>query len=205
LCWLALCGCPRDPQPWICPPLQPGDLVVTELRGPQSGADANGQWLELFNATGEPIDLRGLRLTIQLLSGSGASTILVRAPELTVEPGDYVVLGHHDPERAPAFVDYAFLSDYFTTSTSDDGETTARPKDLPLDGVVEVYGCDGLVDRLVYRDLPELGTWSLDGSMIPAADLNDDPTLWCIDNQTGADAAQFGLPGTPGEPNLSCT
>ena len=49
---LGLGSCEREAMPAICPDVQAGELVLTEMRGPQSGADTYGQWFELFNTSG---------------------------------------------------------------------------------------------------------------------------------------------------------
>ena len=52
-------ACTRAPLEVPCPDLRAGDLVISELRGEQSGTDTRGQWVELYNASGlgeEPID-----------------------------------------------------------------------------------------------------------------------------------------------------
>ena len=48
---VALACLPRDGVPAVCPQVAQGDLVVSELRGPQEGADSFGQWIEVFNAS----------------------------------------------------------------------------------------------------------------------------------------------------------
>ena len=53
---LGLVGCARDPVDAVCPQLTAGDLVLTEVRGPQNPEDTDGPWIELFNATNDSID-----------------------------------------------------------------------------------------------------------------------------------------------------
>src|SRR5262249_61788322 len=72
-------ACARDPLPEACPDLAVGDLVISEIRGPQSGgSDTLGQWIEIYNASGHVVELQGLSLRMQHLDGSGDVTILVR-------------------------------------------------------------------------------------------------------------------------------
>ncbi|NNE07933.1 MAG: lamin tail domain-containing protein, partial [Gemmatimonadetes bacterium] len=38
----------------------PGDVVITEImQNPAAVSDANGEWIELYNSTGSPIDIEG--------------------------------------------------------------------------------------------------------------------------------------------------
>jgi hypothetical protein len=50
--------------------LEEGEIVITEIRGPQDPDDTRGQWFELFNATDRRLDLAGLRGTMRPLEGS---------------------------------------------------------------------------------------------------------------------------------------
>ncbi len=201
---LGLLGsCARPAEPMICPALQPGDLVITELRGPQSGgADTYGQWFELFNATEEPVDLRGLQVRLLRRNGSGEVVIIVRAPALEVDPGAYVVFGHHGPGDAPDFVDYSFFGDFYT-----DGDLGPRPRSLYDTGIIQVSACGEQIDRVIYPELPALGSWAFDGARPPSASDNEDASLWCNDTEPApADGPQteIGLPGTPGQENRPC-
>ena len=42
----------------MCPDLGEGDLVVTEVGGPQTGQDLLRPFIELYNASGASVDLR---------------------------------------------------------------------------------------------------------------------------------------------------
>lgn len=191
---LAAAACVRDPLPKVCPAIEAGALVITEIRGPQSGADTYGQWIELYNASDAPIDLVGLSLRGIEIDGAGDFEFLVRDPEVTLEPGAYAVLagvgaGDHD------FVDYDF--------SGEEGRSF-----YPA-GILELSSCDVLVDRVLYRALPATGTLALDGAAPPDADANDDSAepIWCVDQtpaQPGEPMTELGLRGTPGETNRPC-
>ncbi len=201
-------GCVRPPLSAGCPDLQEGDLVISELRGAQSGTDTLGQWIELYNASQSAADLAGLQVVLRPLSGS-ASTLTVRG-SLDVASDDYVVLGvdrvcssSECTERLPPGADYGFGMDY--------------TRDLPAAGaIVEVWSCGQLLDSALYRALPDEGTLSLSGDAPPDAALNDvasddagDPLLpWCADAfmppAGGGPVVDVGIPGTPGEMNRVC-
>ena len=52
----------REPAETVCPQLAAGDLVVSEVRGPQRPEDASGAWVEIFNASGREVDLLGIKV-----------------------------------------------------------------------------------------------------------------------------------------------
>lgn len=214
-------GCVHEPQPCLLA-LEEGDVVITEIRGPQDPDDTRGQWLELFNATDRTLDLRGLRGTIRPLDGSPVDgeltlTFLVREP-LPVAAGAYVVLGTLplDEARRPE-VDYSFNTD-FRREPSEVEEVSgglvelppdenADPRDLFANAHLQLHACDRLVEELVYVELPTMGTFSYDGRHAPDADDNDDLSRWCTDaTEAPADGPQTatGRPGSGGEANRPC-
>lgn len=215
---VAVSGCSRPPLGEICPEAAEGELVITEIRGPQSGGDNRGQWFEVYNASDHAIDLRGLRVRFFNLQGEpqGERPILVRADELVVEPGAYATLGHHPPNTLPAFIDYTFIVDYFSAvePEDDDGlgfgeEPQRRPKDLVPAGRIELAACGEVIDSLRYEELPVMGTLSFDGDVAPTAEANDDPANLCVDDaeeelEPGAPQMFIGLPGSPGQENPPC-
>ena len=89
-------------------------------------------------------------------------------------------------------MDYGYLSDF--DSNLYDG------------GAMEVWACGVLADRVVYRDLPSLGSYALDGARTPTADDNDVEGYWCADTApaTAPPPEALGLPGTPQEANRPC-
>lgn len=200
-----------------------GDLVVTELRGNQQGADNLGQWIELYVAAERQVDLRGLRVLVYGPQGSLEAPIdrpIVVRDELLAEPGTYVTLGHHESFDVPSYIDYSFFGDYFTDPTEDDEDfdtdipldferlSPLQTRDLPGNGGrIDIEACEVLVDRFVYSGLPERGTLTLDGSLTPEGKSNDDPNNLCVD-QTEVERApgtqDVGLPGTPQEANRPC-
>ncbi|MEM9487613.1 MAG: lamin tail domain-containing protein [Myxococcota bacterium] len=184
-------GCERDPLPAICPVLTAGDLVISEIRGSQSGPDTYRQWVEVFNASSAAVDLEGLALAIRRLDGSGAVRLLVRSTGVTVEPGGFAVLGDFEIGTEPDYVDYGYRGDF--------------DSDLYASAELRLEGCGTVVDDLVYRDLPTTGTWSLSGVSAPDAQRNDDQSQWCADDvEDPSDTTQLGIRGTPGENNRSC-
>lgn len=171
-------GCTRDPAPAECPAVTPGNLVITEFRGPQSTDDSHA-WIELYNATSATIDLEGTKVRFRKKDGSSEVDVIVRRA-LEVAGGGYVVLGlFNDDDTRPAYVDYGFASDFHVGF-------------LPA-AAVDVEACSTLIDRAIYDVLPKPGTFSL--GVAPDATQNDIPASWCV-NPTPE--------GTPQQANPPC-
>ncbi len=166
-----------------CP--QPGDLVITEIMyNPSAVADANGEWIEVYNATGAAIDLNGLEIT------DNDATPHTIAISVIVPAGGYVVLGiNADPgTNGGVSVDYQ----YSAIQLSNSGDEV-------------VISCDGtVIDEVDYdfaNGFPDISGASinLDESVLDAAG-NDDGANWCASTGAFGD----GDFGTPGAANESC-
>jgi len=216
---LAPASCLRAPEPCVAD-LDEGDVVITEIRGPQDGTW--GEWIELYNASGRALDLRGMRGTLERLKGSDIDgeaelTFLIR-DALPVEPGAYVVLGTLPlhPTRLPA-VDYSINADFRTEPEQVEASggviippasENADPRALFGSARLRLFACDRMIDSLAYIGLPPDGTLAFDGARPPDAEDNDELCAhWCTDldsppqpEWTGA----TGTPGTPGMPNPPC-
>jgi hypothetical protein len=186
---VAACG--REPLEWVCPDVGYGGLVLTELRGPQTGSD-DPDWIEIYNASGRDLDLYGTQFFIQRLNGNNPRTILVRDPGVILGAGEYAVLGRAFPGEEPAHIDYGYADDF--------------PVSLYDTAVLEVRACGETIHRVVYENLTRSGTLALDGSLEPSADLDSDTRAlgapWCDDRELQADTGQIG---TPGERNRACS
>ena len=184
---MSLVACARDPEEALCPEIAVGDLIVTEVRGPQTPADAvNGEWIELFNASAKTIDLQGIRVRFRRKDGSDEVPVIVREP-VSVAAGGYVVLGLflNDATR-PAHVDYGFASDF--------------TQDWLGAAAIDVESCGTRIDRSIYDALPKLGTYSFTGAMTPDTNANDDLRNWC----TNAATVGAVSPGSPQQANPPC-
>lgn len=188
-----IAACVRPALPEACPSVAEGDLVVTELRGQQSSGSYR-QWIELYNASDEPIDLGGIAVRFEPLDGGEGARFLVRDADLVLDPGDYVVLGGGDPGRYD-YIDYDYTGDYHSSTDSKEA------RDLPSGGFIDVYSCDLRVDRVLVRGLPASGTLFWPGP--PSAADNDDGTAWCVDDFT-VENTGTGVKGTPGAANPDC-
>lgn len=170
-------GCVREPVEALCPPVAPGELAITEVRGPGRGG-TTPPWIEV--RAERELDLLGLRLRVRRPDGGAEQVALVRSSVL-VRSGSHAVLGAVVPELVE--VGYAF------------GDELAWPW-FPT-AALQLESCEVMVDRMIHPVLPEQGTYALSpppagGS---AAVHNDRAAAWC---------AQESLEGTPGLENPPC-
>ena len=186
---LATSACVNDPLDVPCPDLAADDLVVTEIHGPQSGEDAYGEWIEVYNPTTREIDLRGLSVSLIRLDGSKQADLIVRTPVPLVS-GGYAVFGRQLAGQEPAHVDYGYISDFDSK--------------LYDSAAVEISSCGRRVDVAVYRNLPPKGSLILDGATEPDAELNNDEANWCVDAREDENSETDGIRGTPKEANPVC-
>ena len=190
---LLVAACSRDPLEVPCPDLQPGELVVTEIRGAQSPEPGYGEWIEIYNGSADTVDLTGLRVTLtRLVDGTAAASFILRGGASTeAAAGTYFVLGRFPAGDEPAYVQYGYAADF--------------DADLPTGAAVDVSSCGERMDRMIYRSLPGEGTYSLSGAIDPpGGDDNDDEDAWCVDLTEDADTPSMGIRGTPGEKNIPC-
>ena len=183
-------ACSRPPLEGECPAAAVGDLVISELRGSQSGNDEYSEWIEVYNASGGEIDLAGLVVSISKLDGSSDARLLVRE-SVPLDVGEYAVLGRQLPGAEPAHVSYGYQDDF--------------SGDLYDSGAVALSSCGVRLDLAVYRNLPTRGTLALDGAAEPSAEANDDAANFCVDDAEDADSDLAGIRGTPRERNRPCS
>lgn len=177
-------GCTRDAADALCPDITEGDLVVTEIAGPQTGNDVFNPYVELYNASGATIDLYGVRVRFRRMDGSGETPIIVRR-NLPAAPGSYTALGLDDDADLDGYLDYGFASDFQTGWLSS--------------AAIDVEACGTRIDRATYSSLPNMGSYSL-GAMPPTEEANDLPASWCTD----ATVSVAGVPGSPQQANVAC-
>jgi lamin tail-like protein len=181
----ASAACARDPLDPVCPEVGAGGLVISEIRGAQAGSgDVGGQWVEIYNATNQSVNLAGLALTMRKINGSAEARIMVRDHDLVVAAGAYATLGRFDESALPAHVSYGFAQDF-----GDNLYSAAQ---------VELSACGEVIDQVVYRSLPTAGTLGFDGGKTLSATANDDEKAWCVDG------SGVGHPGTPLMRNNAC-
>jgi hypothetical protein len=172
---------PTGPATFGVDELQAGALVVTEvLRDPSDLSDTVGEWFEVLNRSGAPVDLDGLVVRDDDTDGF---TVL---GSLVVADGARVVLAN-DAGAAPT-VDYVYASMSLANGADE----------LVLASAL------GEIDRIAWDDGatwpdPTGASMSLDPSSEDAVS-NDGGASWC------AATSVFGVSdrGTPGAPNDPC-
>lgn len=153
--------------------------------------DGYGEWIEIYNDSATPAQLTGLKVVVSEVDGSSTSTFVVRDEQFEAGAGEYVVLGRVDPGDEPEYVDYGYADQY--------------DKELPNVASVDLVACGRLVERTIYRNLPERGTYSFSGTFDPPDGAeNDDEDNWCVNETEDADSELLGIRGTPGEGNPPC-
>lgn len=169
---------------------EPGDLVFSEMMiQPQVVEDVVGEWVELYNTSGSPIDIAGYTFRDE-----DVDAWILEGP-LLVAPHDYVVLCASLDLSVNGGVpcDGAFQRD----STGDGMALANGPDEVVLS---RPDGVD--IDVLHFDD-----TWIEPGVAIgvdPAyqeSGANDDRTHWCLQTTV---VSSGGEPGTPGLENDAC-
>ena len=163
-------------------PTELGQVIITEFMArSQSGSDL-GEWVELYNASQQFLDLDGC---IMMDDGSDSHVI---ESVLVFEPGDYVVLGRSDlPEDNHGLEPDYVYGGYNLSNDSDE----------------IVLKCGELeIDRVDYADVfVEMG---IAAQLDPAnfdVDANDVWDAWCLASEEYGDGGKLG---TPGWPNIEC-
>lgn len=197
-------GCVREPLPELCPNVEVGELVISELRGPQAEQDSFGDYIEIYNAAGKTVDLQGL--TVRLRSAGGDELELFVREPFELDAGGYAVIGPGLPDDRPDWIDYGIGWD-ISGGNADSGD---YPKDLLryTSAFVELEACEVLIDEAFYptNALATLGTLACGNAETPpSADANDDVQAgcWCTDAGDAGGQPLFGvgLPGSPGGAN----
>lgn len=173
---------------------QTGSVIITEIMYAPKVAD--GDYIELYNTTDQPIDIAGCILTDE---GNEKVTI---APEpfasLVIQPHSYLVLGKSaDTDlNCGVNVDWAWGSGF--------------PLELPPDKIVLMWknldNTYGIFDKVVYslqKDFPNAknSSLNLDPDRFDQT-LNDEGNNWCVtSDKSKLDCLDNG---TPGKPNEQC-
>ena len=160
-------------------------VVITEVMvSPRALATAQGQWIEIWNPSKEPVDLQGMVLR----TASGGFHPLSPSQAMRLDPGAFLVLGPMTgkPAEGSAPVQYAYGGDLPMSASGD---------------VLWISLKDSLVDLVSWgpESLPVEPGRSL--SREPLDPFSGEPADWCA----GRDPYEGGPDlGTPGQPNPWC-
>ncbi len=187
--WVVVCGCGRDPLTMEtgCEELSPGDVVITEIHANPDGSDGQGEYIELFNASGGVLELQGLTLVSSREDGTGASEH--RFGESQIDADDYFVLGNAPPESLPAHIDYSY------------GNTLGNLRNSKA--ALSIRCGETVIDRVGYASTRDGRALELDGRLTPDSSSNDDASHWCVAPETASEVSPGNF-GTPGSPNSAC-
>ncbi|WP_181197641.1 lamin tail domain-containing protein [Enhygromyxa salina] len=167
-----------------------GDLVISEIVANVEGADAGREWFEIYNASGDTIDLQGLTLVYEKIDGSGRKEHVI-ARSVEIAPGGYAVVSSTLDELAEdaPLVDYGYGGDL--------GE-------LGNTGGYLAVECGAVIDEVYYEEASETASRALDGSSAPDAIANNDLANWC-DSKTTDEAGFAATPQATNDPCGSAT
>ena len=167
--------------------LMEGDLVITEIQANPLGNDSDREFIELFNNTGSAVDLAGVTLVSSRADETGER--FHRMGSISIDAGDYIVLGNADKDLLHPFLDYGYGGDLGGLRNSE-----AR---------VAVFCAGVLVDQMSYGETTNGQSVQLDGSQAPSAANNDLLSNLC-NSSTEGNAYETDNYGTPGAPNGTC-
>ncbi|MGP1383813.1 MAG: beta strand repeat-containing protein [Thainema sp.] len=112
---------------------QLGDIVITEImQNPGLVSDANGEWFELYNATGSDIDINGWTI----FDNGADSHVINNVGSLIIAAGGYLVLGRNASTaiNGGVAVDYAYGS-AITLANADDEIVLTNRAGVEIDRV----------------------------------------------------------------------
>ena len=169
------------------PPMSAGDLIITEIQkdpcaenfmGNCTLSDNDGEWFEVFNATGQALQLEQL-----LVNDTGGESFVVTQPVI-INSGAYFVFGLNadDEVNGGVTVDY----EYAPTLQLGNGDDEVR-----------LYVGATLIDQVEYTTAAfpdeEGRALSLDPAHLDALE-NDTGGFWCSASTSYGDG-DFGSPG----------
>ena len=172
--------------------LLPGKLVITEVFADYqaasggTGADEGKEWIELYNASGQAIELAGLQVTHSRPDGSKEQSHVLE--DVTLAPGQFFTMGNSAQDLLPPYIDYGYGDDLGDLFNTDGGKLRLRCGDTEI-------------DTALYQDVRAGHSRQLTASQPPDFTINDAAQSWCE-----AAATQFEPDnhGTPGQDN-DCT
>ena len=168
---------------------EPGQLVISELLpDPSTSTDANGEWVEIYNAGTTTVELAGL-----VIKSSNPAASVPSDKSYLLPPGGYAVLAKTADPLINGGIEGAIAVPGISLSNSTTTKVDVRLESAgkTIDSVL--YNVAGF-PKVTSGVAMQLSPTSL------AADKNDNPGLWCLAS------APFGKgdKGTPGKANSDC-
>ncbi len=160
--------------------LNAGDLIVTEIMAnPKAVTDTNGEWIEIYNTTNQPIDLTSLQIVKDTTKKPISGTNLI------IGANSHFVIA----KTESSLVSYNALCAFSTTILPNSGATIS----LEINGVT--------IDSMTYPATAESKSWQLSSTKYNHID-NDEYANWCVG--TTAISGENSDLGTPGSSNNQC-
>ena len=162
-----------------------GDLLITEIMyNPSAISDTEGEWFEIYNASGQSIDI------FQLVIKKGSVVQHIVNEHILIEPQQYLALGRS--LNASSNISYVYGSDLTLTNTEDEIELVNYGTD----------GSDGQSISIVNYGItgfPNGTGASLNLDLIAFdVDLAQSGENWCL-STTIFDTGDLGTPGSTNE------
>lgn len=163
-----------------------GDLVVTEIFADYqaaaggTGVDEGKEWIEVYNASGRPLELRGLTVIHGRPDGSRQRSHTV--DDVTVAPGQFFTMGNSAQDLLPPYIDYGYSADLGDLFNSEGGKLELRCGETQIDAAI-------------YEGVRTGRSRQLTAAQPPDYTLNDTGGSWCEANATEFEAENFGTPG----------
>lgn len=179
------CGSPKkdDPTTGDCTGRLTGDLVITEFLPDPAGADEGKEYIEIFNASTQVIQLQGM--TLRHSRADGTAEKKTNLTKGTINPGDYYVVGDVRDANLPGYLNDTYGDGLGSLSNTN--------------GKIAVLCGTSVLDEITYTITKEKSARILDGAIFPDSAANDDESRWC--NATDQSADFFGSPRAK---NASC-
>jgi hypothetical protein len=166
-----------------------GELVITEVQFDPSGAEPDGEWIEVLSLATSPRTLKGLTLR----DGAGRSRLV--ADDVVLLPGVYTVLVRsRSAARTQGVPDAAIAYDYGTGETSGSGVILANGT---TGSIAIVSGTQELV-RVPYGSFSIAGngsgkSYELRGTSF--SQVLQTSAQFCVSERAFGASGAFGTPG----------
>ncbi len=160
-----------------------GDIIITEImQNPSAVSDNAGEWFEVYNTTGSPIDLQGWTLN----DSSSSSETHTIATSVIVPAGGYAVLGNNSDftTNGGVTLNYSYGGGYFLGNGIDDLLVDC------LGASIDIVAWD---DGATFPD-PTGASMELTSNKLNSSD-NDTGTNWQV-AVSAYGSGDFGTPGT---------
>lgn len=190
-----------------CSEVNEGDFIITEFLANPKGTDDWQEYIEIYNPTANPINLKGVKLFTSKNDGSSEKSKWT-INEATIQPGQYFTVGDFNttPDEATGIVaqPYEHLDYVFDAKLS-----------LPNSNGLIGFRCGKtIIDQVTYTAIKEAQAQILSGDKLGTAE-NDDEASWCsipkedeyiiaslpYVSESGSTASNYG---TPKQANPEC-